>query len=283
MTPLARKIMRRIEHGGPLPFGDFMDMALYDAEYGYYRGKPFGKQGDFRTASQMQPVYGALLHQLADRELPGWDCFVDVGAGNGDLAASFPANKYRAVEHGGSLPKTKRAFMFSNELIDALPLDVIVAGEPMRIVVRSGTFAWEKDFERAVALEKRRGEEELLRAAYDSMDEGCYLIVDYGYRRDEWMRFPEGSLMGYRRHQPIADVLLDPGTIDITAHVAWDDLMEAAERCGWRVEWFRSLRSLMLMLPQEVLEGLYSLGPAQFTQLLAAMGESFEALLLRKS
>jgi len=36
MNPLEQKIAQRITEGGPIPFEIFMDMALYDPEYGYY-------------------------------------------------------------------------------------------------------------------------------------------------------------------------------------------------------------------------------------------------------
>ena len=42
--------------------------------------------------------------------------------------------------------------------------------------------------------------------------------------RAEIVRFPAGTLMSYRRHTRVEDVLADPGTRDITAHVAFTAL-----------------------------------------------------------
>ena len=65
MSALSRKIAQRIASEGPLPFSVFMEMALYDPDHGYYRGDPFGRDGDFYTASQLQPVFGAYVRAMA--------------------------------------------------------------------------------------------------------------------------------------------------------------------------------------------------------------------------
>ena len=63
MTPLGVLIRDEILRGGPMPFRRFMELALYHPEYGYYRRArdPFGKEGDFYTAEQVQPVFGVLV------------------------------------------------------------------------------------------------------------------------------------------------------------------------------------------------------------------------------
>lgn len=62
------------------------------------------------------------------------------------------------------------------------------------------------------------------------------LIVDYGYpgrRLYDPRARRHGSLMGYRGHRPVHDVLAEPGGVDITAHVNFDDLEGAAGEVGW--------------------------------------------------
>jgi SAM-dependent MidA family methyltransferase len=46
-----------------MPFSRYMEMCLYDAEFGYYSGgvEQFGKAGDFYTASDVHAVFGRLL------------------------------------------------------------------------------------------------------------------------------------------------------------------------------------------------------------------------------
>ena len=78
----------------------FMDLALYDPEFGYYARAPrrSGRAGDFFTSVDVGPLFGELLEvQIAemagmltaqDAKDAGFD-LVEVGAGNGRLAADM--------------------------------------------------------------------------------------------------------------------------------------------------------------------------------------------------
>ena len=63
MTPAGEILAAEIRRNGPIPFRRFMEVALYHPAYGYYRraADPFGKDGDFFTAEQIQPVFGILM------------------------------------------------------------------------------------------------------------------------------------------------------------------------------------------------------------------------------
>jgi SAM-dependent MidA family methyltransferase len=62
------------------------------------------------------------------------------------------------------------------------------------------------------------------------------VVVDYGYGARQLYN-PRGrrggSLVGYRKHRLVGDVLANPGEVDITAHVNFDDLELAAADLGW--------------------------------------------------
>jgi SAM-dependent MidA family methyltransferase len=62
------------------------------------------------------------------------------------------------------------------------------------------------------------------------------VVLDYGYGARQLYN-PRGrrggSLVGYRQHRLASDVLADPGEVDITAHVNFDDLELAATDLGW--------------------------------------------------
>src|SRR5579864_5375285 len=60
---LRQKIELEIRERGPVPFSRYMDLCLYDSEYGYYsrRAIQFGKAGDFYTSSDVHAVFGRLL------------------------------------------------------------------------------------------------------------------------------------------------------------------------------------------------------------------------------
>ena len=283
MSELARKIAERIGREGPIPFSVFMEMALYDEAHGYYLGDPFGKDGDFFTASQLQPVFGAYLRELCERLVPGYENFVDIGAGREELRESFAGKNYRAVQRGQKMPQTKTSVLFSNELIDALPVDLLDGGVLLRVSCEGLDFAWHPHAPRAGVKEVRPSVRAHLEEAWKSMERGCYVIADYGYRGREALRFEMGSLMSYRRHVASEEVLIEPGERDITAHVDWDRLIHEAREMGWEAESFGSLRASILELGPETLTSLNSLGEMQFRTLFFSLGESFEILVLRKS
>ncbi|MBF0516559.1 MAG: SAM-dependent methyltransferase, partial [Nitrospirae bacterium] len=61
---LKKIITGCISESGPMSFKDFMSMALYHCEFGYYMSKeaePFGREGDFFTASHLHPAFGAAI------------------------------------------------------------------------------------------------------------------------------------------------------------------------------------------------------------------------------
>lgn len=61
-NPLESKIQARIQADGPVHFRDYMAMALYDPELGYYSAnKRVGKAGDFITSVSVGRCFGMLL------------------------------------------------------------------------------------------------------------------------------------------------------------------------------------------------------------------------------
>jgi SAM-dependent MidA family methyltransferase len=63
MNHLEQKIVERIAREGQITFESFMDMALYDPEFGYYvsQGQRIGREGDFYTSSHLHSVFGAII------------------------------------------------------------------------------------------------------------------------------------------------------------------------------------------------------------------------------
>src|SRR5262245_57724489 len=102
----SRRISEIVRERGPLTVAAFMDLALYDADAGYYAraAQRSGRAGDFFTSVDVGPVFGELLSvqilemvrllepraaspgpQAASPE-PRVD-LVEAGAGNGRLSA----------------------------------------------------------------------------------------------------------------------------------------------------------------------------------------------------
>ena len=88
-------LLSRIRERGPITVAEFMELALYHPEFGYYSrsAQRSGRTGDFYTSVDVGPIFGELLAvQLAEMGavLRGagakWFDLVEAGAGNGRLA-----------------------------------------------------------------------------------------------------------------------------------------------------------------------------------------------------
>ncbi len=68
MNPLRQKIEQDIRERGPIPFSRYMELCLYDPEFGYYsrNAQQFGKGGDFYTSSDVHAVFGRLMARQFD-------------------------------------------------------------------------------------------------------------------------------------------------------------------------------------------------------------------------
>ncbi len=99
---LAARIHAEIRRNGPITFARFMELALYDPAGGYYRAgtaRP-GRDGDFLTAPETHPIFGATLARgLAEAwvRLGRPESFVlrEYGAGTGTLALTIQAGLER--------------------------------------------------------------------------------------------------------------------------------------------------------------------------------------------
>ena len=318
MTPAGEILRDEIVRGGPIPFSRFMEVALYHPEHGYYRKRdPFGRAGDFYTAEQLQPVFGLLVSRFfqslwsAEGKPDGWTV-VELGAGNREMEPFFARCGYAAVEVGDRLPEAFKGFVLANEFFDALPVESAVrrgsAFRLMRVGFADGRFYWLEAEEAEGALQSHlktfaretpeggRIEVCLEAPAWigrvaASLRAGFLLVFDYGYEAREAIRFPEGTLMSYRRHQALEDVLRDPGEQDITAHVCFSALESAAHESGFEVVLRESMgRTLLRAVETDDFGGVFeaageterSRRRLQLKHLVFGMGESFRSLLLRR-
>ena len=94
MSPeLLYLLRRRIRASGPLRFDEFLELVLYSDPHGYYRNHVPGADFDYETSPTLTPWFGRLVLQELEEvweQLGTPDTFtvVEVGAGNGDLAAA---------------------------------------------------------------------------------------------------------------------------------------------------------------------------------------------------
>lgn len=165
-------------HGGWIPFARFMDRVLYAPGLGYYAAgaTKFGPSGDFITAPEVSPLFGACLAQsLAPTLTANGGDVLELGAGSGQLAVDL----LLAFDQLGVLPRAYLILEVSGELrlrqqqkiaalpghlaarvkwMDALPtgfVGAVVANEVLDVVpVHLASFAAGWVFERGVALKE---------------------------------------------------------------------------------------------------------------------------------
>jgi SAM-dependent MidA family methyltransferase len=78
-----------IQNQAPIGFDEFMQLALYYPQLGYYRSgsEKFGEKGDFITAPETSDLFGFCLANQCAQILNGDNDILEFGAGSGVLAA----------------------------------------------------------------------------------------------------------------------------------------------------------------------------------------------------
>ncbi|MDB5944238.1 MAG: hypothetical protein JWQ13_3804 [Ramlibacter sp.] len=267
--------------GGRIPFDRFMALALYAPGLGYYANdsRKFGTMpssgSDFATAPEMTPLFGAsVAEQVADAlRATGTDEVWEFGAGSGALALQLldalaeAVRRYTIVDLSGSLrqrqqealakygdrvrwvgelPERLSGVVVGNEVLDAMPV---------KLLVRKGGIWHERgvgpglewsdrvtDLRPPIAIpgdhdyltEIHPQAEAFVRTLADRLERGAAFFIDYGFGEDEYYH-PQrhmGTLMCHRGHLADTDPLRDVGHKDITAHVNFTGLALAAQEAG---------------------------------------------------
>ncbi len=249
-----------------MSFARFMELALYDEEVGYYRGKRLriGRTpgADFYTASNLRTVFGPLVAAAASTLLaPGGAkdfTFVEIGAepGQGVLGGiSHGFRDVRTIRVGERFDLRGDLVVFSNELFDAQPFHRVVfrAGDWREAGVRldDGGLAWVdlstlskeaagiRDQLPSPAPEGHTVDvplaaERLARKIADEPWHGLFLAFDYGRGWTQLStEFPEGTGRAYAGHRQSGDLLAHPGRQDLTCHVCWDWIEAALRGTGF--------------------------------------------------
>ena len=255
MTPLGRALAERIRKEGPLTVEAYMEACN-----GYYYATrvPLGATGDFVTAPEIHQMFGeltgaALADVWARAGKPADAIYAELGPGRGTLAndalrvmrragfegvahliESSPALREEqatllpeAIFHDeiGALPAAP-LLLVANEFFDALPVRQFVDGRERHIILAAGGFAFDRDGAIAEQSPVREEAAELL-GKHLAAHGGASIIIDYGFAGSE-----QGDTLQAVRGHKYSYVLDQPGEQDLTAHVDFACLAEAARRGG---------------------------------------------------
>jgi SAM-dependent MidA family methyltransferase len=269
-----------------ITFATYMELVLYAPEVGYYARTPdrIGSRGDFFTSPHLGVDFGEMLAiqlaemwELLDRPRPF--TVVEMGAGQGLLAKdilNYWQQQYpelladyvivetsaamrrcqqqvlvnqpvRWVEWADLSPESITGCLFSNELIDALPVHQVVVrdGELQEVYVTvdndnqlqeilgtPSTPQLLEYFEQAEIpiLSYADGyRTEVNLAAIDYL-----LLIDYGYTSQRYYnpQRSQGTLQCYYQHRYHSNPYLHIGQQDLTAHVDFTSLIRQGNLWG---------------------------------------------------
>ncbi len=292
---LSDKIATQIAlEGGWISFSRFMEMALYEPGMGYYSAgaHKLGLGGDFTTAPELSPLFGAaicstllpVLEGLQAQGLPTQ--ILEFGAGTGKLAQSimarlhqlgFELDCYDIIEISpdlaqrqkelltsdlsnrspntqcswlNTLPENYKGIILANEVIDAIPCDVIIFQDGFwywyGVSYENQTLTWkvgmpvEQDlltesllggnFSEGYVTELHAPANAWMHQVAKHLHTGLFLTFDYGFPESEYYHPQrlQGTLMAHHRHHAIQDPFYLPGLCDLTSHVEWSQIARCA-------------------------------------------------------
>jgi SAM-dependent MidA family methyltransferase len=196
-----------------------------------------------------------ILQALDDAGLPVQYRIMEVSA---DLRQRQQARLARygdRVQWLDALPEAFQGCVLANELLDAMPVSLFTWNDSGRAMERgvtldaAGNFIWEDRaappaLAQAMAArmpplpgyvsEINLQAEAWMRAMGRWLERGAALLIDYGFPQREYYH-PQragGTLMCHLRHHAHADPFAAPGLQDITAHVDFTAMADAAVDAG---------------------------------------------------
>ena len=323
-TLLAEEIKK---YGNWIPFSRFMELALYAPQYGYYTGgsHKIGNDGDFITSPTLTPLFARTLARQLQELLPQTAGNIyEFGAGNGQLAAdllnnlSDGINRYYIIEispelaarqkdlirtlapqaaqkiiHLSALPETFDGIIIGNEVLDAMPVEIIRKNEDglfehVGVCLNNDCFTYSArplhDLQLSALAslyfpkisspytsELHPQQYAFIRTLASRLEHGCMIFIDYGFDAAQYYhpQRNQGTLIGHYRHHVIHNPFDFIGLADLTAHVNFTDIAQAGTDAGL---------DLIGYLPQS--HFLLNLG---ITELLAQTGQTDSAAYIREA
>lgn len=184
--------------------------------------------------------------------------------------AKLPAATVDIIDPAAEpLPDPLPGLLIANEVLDALPCHLIefdgdhwtqlavdaAAGETLALVPRkitdpdlaTATARLGGGFPAGYRTELRTGLDGFLKPLRDLLSRGSLLFLDYGFARAE-LYHPDrrqGTLRTFSAHRAGEDPLETPGQLDLTAHVDFTAVAEAAATLGMKPARFQPQGSFL--------------------------------------
>ncbi len=307
---LKEKIVREIRKKGFITFDRFVEICLYDEEFGYYTKKRIGTYlgEDFVTAPEVSESFGKTVANYLEKrtlELSLPLKILELGGGKGflakDIVETLNPESYTILEvrkkpewlKGINWVKSLKevepfeGVVISNEFFDAFPFKRIkkLNGELREVVVREKNGELYEDtvpFRGEIPCEIEEeneyclfvGWKEFLKELFQKLKRGLFLTFDYGGKCREISG--RKSFRAFRENRLVEDYLNYPGETDLTALVNFDYLSSALERAGFTVERLTHQSSFLL---ENGIEKFLEPGEVpQALMLLVDMGRKFKVL-----
>ncbi|MCF7822013.1 MAG: SAM-dependent methyltransferase [Mariprofundaceae bacterium] len=262
-------------------------------------------------------LLSAVLHALQERGLtPARNVAIDTSSDMRNRQQALYTDQNLDVESFATIDdagEIENCLMFCNELPDAFPLRCFRwkngAAYERGVAHSSGRFHWQ---DAAMKMELPLEIDREITAAWPDgylsewnpdlqgwqeklskmIQRGFLFCVDYGYSQQEYYRSERigGTLLGHRGHQVIEDVLQQPGSCDITAHIDFTSLRRIGDGNDMSACCFMSQGAWLAQSPsvQRQIEALAAEGSVESVRELAhakrmllpfGMGETFKLLI----
>jgi SAM-dependent MidA family methyltransferase len=351
---------------GWISFARYMELVLYAPHLGYYSGgaAKLGKDGDFTTAPELTPLFGATLARLAGEMFAQTaPAILEFGAGSGKLAfdilseltaSGIALQQYLIIEVSPQLrarqQQTLAAFsnvqwldswpaqfsgvVIGNEVLDAMPVSLVVKGadgwrergvacvaDVAGVTDEGDVFVFadrpcdpslvaqipDADnlplgyltevhpvaaaFMRSLAaMLLGSGQYKLTPGQTQEQSGALALLIDYGFPGHEYYlgQRSQGTLMCHYRHHAHPDPFYLPGLQDVTAHVDFTAMAQAAVDGGLDLLAYTSQAGFLLgagigdlllrTSPEQAAQYLPQANAVQKLISPAEMGELFKVL-----
>jgi SAM-dependent MidA family methyltransferase len=306
---LPHILQQHLEQQKEIPFVEFMQMALYAPQEGYYSSglTKIGSKGDFITAPELTPLFGYTVANQCQQVLAivPEPKLLEFGAGTGALCVSLLhhleqlnclpdtyfiievsahlrhcqqeliedkiphlAHKIQWLDQWPSIPFN--GVIIANEVLDAMPIhrflckeegileSYVTLDEQQQLVEHFKPCLNQRlldyiqtnlpPIQPPYLSEVNLFIDDWITQIYQTLEQGAVFLIDYGFPRHEYYHPDrrQGTLMCHYQHHSHTNPFVHIGEQDITAHVDFTHVAEAAQSSGFHVAGYTNQASFLL-------------------------------------